>query len=100
MMERAMPDYIIEKSIPGLGQLSHLQRDQMVRRGCSALHGVIPEVEWKQSYLVEDKCYCVFRAPSEQILWDLIDQWKLERPISISEVKQIADPDNEVEAGG
>ena len=61
---------------------------------------MIPEVEWKKSYLAQDKCYCVFRAPSEQTLWDLIDQWELERPISISEVKQIADPGNEVQTGG
>ena len=93
-----MPNYVIEKSIPGLGQLSPFQRDQTVRRGCSALHGVTPDVEWVQSYLTEDKCYCVFRAPSEQTLWDLIDQWALERPISISEVKQFADPSNEVES--
>ena len=94
-----MPNYVIEKSIPGLGQLSPFQRDQTVRRGCSALHGVTPDVEWMQSYLTEDKCYCVFRAPSEQTLWDLIDQWALERPISISEVKQFADPNNAVESG-
>ena len=94
-----MPNYVIEKSIPGLGQLSPFQRDQTVRRGCSALHRVTPDVEWVQSYLTEDKCYCVFRAPSEQTLWDLIDQWALERPISISEVKQFADPNNEVESG-
>lgn len=40
-----MPNYVIEKSIPGLGQLSAFQRDQTVRRGCSALHGVLPDVE-------------------------------------------------------
>lgn len=89
-----IPQYIIEKSIPGLGQLSPFQRDQTVRRGCSTLHGVIPAVEWVQSYLAEDKCFCVFNAPSEQVLWDLIDKWELERPISISEIKQTADPNN------
>lgn len=89
-----MPEYVIEKSIPGLGKLSPLQRDQSVRRGCSTLHGVIPEVEWVHSYLTEDGCYCVFRAPSEQILWDLIEKWDLERPVRISEVRQIADPNN------
>lgn len=91
-----MPEFVIEKNMPGLGQLSPFQRDQSVRRGCSTLHGVVPEVEWVKSYLTEDKCYCVFRAPSAQLLWDLIEKWDLERPISICEIKQTADPDSEV----
>ena len=88
-----MPNYVIEKSIPGLGHLSPFQRDQTVRRGCAALNGVLPGVEWVQSYLTEDKCYCVFRAPSEQTLRDLIKQWGWEPPISICEVKQVVGPD-------
>lgn len=92
-----MPQFVIEKNMPGLGQLGPFQRDQSVRRSCSTLHGVVPEVEWIQSYLTEDKCYCVFRAPSEQLLWDLIKQWDLEPPISICEVKQVAGPDTKVE---
>jgi uncharacterized protein DUF4242 len=96
-----MPEFVIEKSIPGLGQLSPFQRDLSVRRSCSTLHGISPGVEWVKSYLTEDKCYCVFRAPNEQILRDLIDQWDLPQPISICEVHQMAGPDtglkNEVE---
>ena len=91
-----MPEFVIEKSMPGLGNLSPLQRDLSVRRSCSPLHGVAPEVEWVRSYLTENKCYCVFRAPSEQVLWDLIRQWDIEPPISISEVKQIAGPNTQV----
>lgn len=92
-----MPEFVIEKSIPGLGQLSPFQRDLSVRRSCSTLHLVSPGVEWVKSYLTEDKCYCVFRAPSEQVLRDLIDQWDLPQPISISEVHQLAGPDTTVE---
>ena len=94
-----MPEFVIEKSIPGLGSLSPFQRDQSVRRSCSALHGVAPDVEWVQSYLTQDKCYCVFRAPSEQVLRDLIAQWDLPPPISICEVSQIAGPDTKVDDG-
>jgi len=49
-----MPEFVIEKSIPGLGQLSQFQQDQTVRRSCSALHGVVADVAWVQSYLTED----------------------------------------------
>ena len=89
-----MPQFVIEKSMPGLGQQSPFQRDQSVRRTCSTLHGVAPDVEWVQSYLTEDKCYCVFNAPSEQALRDLIDQWDLAPPLSICEVSQVARPDS------
>ena len=92
-----MPEFVIEKSMPGLGQLSPFQRDQSVRRSCSTLHGVAPGVEWVKSYLTEDKCYCVFRAPSEQVLHDLIKAWDLEPPISICEVRQVAAPDTKAE---
>ena len=68
-----MPEFVIEKSMPGLGQLSPFQRDQSVRRSCSTLHGIVPDVEWIQSYLTEDKCYCVFRAHSEQRNESLVD---------------------------
>jgi hypothetical protein len=89
-----MPEFVIEKSVPGLGQLSPFQRDLSVRRSCSTLHGVAPGVEWIKSYLTEDKCYCVFRAPSEQVLRDLIKAWDLEPPLSICEVKQVSAPGN------
>ena len=88
-----MPEYVIEKAMPGAGDMSPFQQDQSVRRSCSALHGVAPGVEWVQSYLTADKCYCVFRAPSAQALWDLIEQWQLERPISICEVHQVVQPE-------
>jgi len=92
-----MPEFVIEKSMPGLGQQSPFQQDLSVRRSCSTLHRVVPDVEWVQSYLTQDKCYCVFRAPSEKALRDLIDAWGLEQPLSICEVKQIAGPDTQVE---
>ena len=93
-----MPEFVIEKSMPGLGQLSPLQRDLSVRRSCSTLHGVAPDVAWIRSYLTDDKCYCVFRAPSEQVLHDLIKQWDLPPPISICEIRQVAGPDTQVES--
>ena len=89
-----MPQFVIEKEIVGLGQLSAFQQELAVRRSCSALHGVAPDVEWVQSYLSDDKCYCVFRAPSEEVLRDLIEQWDLPPPISINEVHQVIGPTN------
>lgn len=88
-----MPEFVIEKEIAGLGQQSSFQQDLSVRRSCSTLHGVAPGVEWIRSYISDDKCYCVFRAPSSQLLWDLIKQWDLPAPTSICEIHQIIGPD-------
>ena len=92
-----MPEFVIEKNMPGLGQQSAYQQDLAVRRSCSTLHGVAPGVEWVQSYLTQDKCYCVFRAPSEQVLRDLIEAWDLPPPLSICEVQQVAGPGTHVD---
>lgn len=87
-----MPEFVIEKEIPGLGELSPFQQSQTVRRSCSALHGVEPGIEWVQSYLTDNKVYCVFRAPSEQALRDLIAKWDLPPVISICEVHGVIGP--------
>jgi hypothetical protein len=88
-----MPEFVIEKAVEGLGEMSQVQQDLTIRRSCSVLHGVAPGVEWVQSYVTQDKCYCVFHAPSAQVLWELIEQWELQPPISICEVHQIVHPD-------
>ena len=90
-----MPEFVIEKEIVGLGELSPFQRDQAVRRSCSTLHGVAPDVAWVRSYLTDNKCYCVFTAPSEQTLRDLIAQWDLPPPKSISQVHEIIGPESD-----
>ena len=87
-----MPEFVIEKDMLGLGELSPFDQKQTARRSCSALHGVAPGIEWVQSYLTDDKVYCVYRAPSEQALRDEIERWNLPPVLSICEVHQIIQP--------
>jgi len=87
-----MPEFVIEKEIQGLGDQSPFQREQTVRRSCSTLHGITPDIAWVKSYLTQDKCYCVFRAPSAEALQALIAQMDLPPVISICEVKQVVGP--------
>jgi hypothetical protein len=89
-----MPEFVIEREAPGIGEQSAFQQSQTVRRNCSALHGVEPGIEWVQSYLTGNKVYCVFRAPSEQALRELIAKWDLPEPLSICEVHEVIAPDN------
>src|SRR5688572_33042718 len=69
-----MPEFVIEKEVSGLGQLSPFQQDLTIRRSCSTLHGISPDVERLQSYLTENKANCGLPAPSEPVRRDLIDQ--------------------------
>jgi hypothetical protein len=87
-----MPEFVIEKEIRGLGDQSPFQQEQTVRRSCSTLHGISPDIAWVKSYLTQDKCYCVFRAPSAEALQELIKQMDLPPVISICEVKQVVGP--------
>jgi hypothetical protein len=88
-----MPEFVIEKNVVGLGDQSPFQQQQTIRRSCSTLHGISPDIEWVKSYLTQDKCYCVFRAPSAQALHELIAQMDLPPVVSICEVKQIVGPE-------
>ena len=88
-----MPEFVIEKDVAGLGDQSPFQQQQTIRRSCSTLHGITPEVAWVKSYVTQDKCYCVFRAPSAQALQELITQMDLPPVVSICEVKQIVEPE-------
>ena len=87
-----MPEFVIEKAMPGLGELGPDDRNQTARASCSALHGVGPGVEWVQSYLTHDKVYCVYRAPSEEILREHIERLGLPPVLSICEVHNIIRP--------
>jgi hypothetical protein len=87
-----MPEFVIENEIRGLGDQSPFQQEQTVRRSCSTLHGISPDIAWVKSYLTQDKCYCVFRAPSAEALQELIKQMDLPPVISICEVKQVVGP--------
>lgn len=86
-----MPEFVIEKEMPGLGELGPDDQRETARISCSALHKVEPGIEWVQSYLTHDKVYCVYRAPSKEILKEHIDRIG-SKVLGISEVHNIIRP--------
>ena len=90
-----MPEFVIERTVAGLGAQSAFGKEQAVRRSCSALHGVSPGIAWLRSYVTADKVFCVYRAPSAQAIRDEIARWDLDQPDAISEVRHIFSPDDE-----
>lgn len=63
-----MPKFIIERTIPGAGQFSPAQLTQAAQTSCSVLKDLGPEIQWVESYVTDDKLYCVYVAPNAEII--------------------------------
>lgn len=63
-----MPKYLIEREIPGAGKLSAEELKGVSERSCSVLRGLGPSVQWVNSYVTDDKVYCVYISPSEELI--------------------------------
>lgn len=60
-----MPQFVIEREIPGAGALSEIQIREMSLHSLETLKGMGPQIQWLHSYVTEDKVYCVYLAPDE-----------------------------------
>ena len=60
-----MPQFVIEREIPGAHQLTDEQLRDVALRSLSTLEGMGPQIQWLHSYVTEDKVYCVYLAPDE-----------------------------------
>ena len=63
-----MPKYLIERVLPGAGQLSEDELRGIAQTSCGVLHELGPTVQWVQSYVTGDKIYCVYVAPTEELV--------------------------------
>jgi hypothetical protein len=63
-----MPQFVIEREMPGAGQLSAEELRGASQGSCTVLRQLGPEIQWVQSYVTDDKIYCVYRAPSEELI--------------------------------
>jgi hypothetical protein len=86
-----MPKYVIEREIPGAGELSAAQLQSISQKSCGVLRGMGPQIQWVQSYVTGDKVYCIYIAPDEAAVREHARQGGF--PANrISEVKAIIDP--------
>lgn len=60
-----MPRFVIERDIPGAGQLAPADLKAISQKSCSVLHSLGPTIQWEHSYVTDDKIYCVYQAPDE-----------------------------------
>jgi hypothetical protein len=60
-----MPKFVIEREIPGAGKLSPADLQAISQKSCGVLSSMGPKIQWLQSYVTDDKIYCVYIAPDE-----------------------------------
>ena len=63
-----MPKYVIERELPGAGALSREQLKAISQKSCGVLEELGSQIQWIHSYVTGDKIYCVYLAPSEQLI--------------------------------
>ena len=86
-----MPEYVIEREIPGLGQMTEEQLRDISVRSIDVLKGIGPQIQWLHSYVTDDRLYCVYLASDEAVIRE--HARKLGVPANrISAVRQMLDP--------
>jgi hypothetical protein len=63
--EIAMPKFMIERDIAGAGKLPRQELQAISQKSCGVLQSMGPQIQWVQSYVTDDKIYCVYVAPDE-----------------------------------
>ena len=85
-----MPKFLIEREIPGAGKLSVADLHGISQKSCSVIR-TLPGVQWVESYVTDDKIYCIYIAPNEQAVRDHATQGGF--PANrISAIRRMIDP--------
>jgi len=86
-----MPRFLIERQIPGAGSMPVSQLQAISAKSCSVLRNLGPQIQWLQSYVTDNKIYCVYIAPNEAMVREHAELGGFPAN-SIAEVRTIIDP--------
>ncbi|MBO9203623.1 MULTISPECIES: DUF4242 domain-containing protein [Niastella] len=86
-----MPKYVIEREMPGAGNLSPEQLHEAAQTSCGVLFELGPQIQWVHSYVTDDKLYCIYNAPDEAAIIQHAKQAGFPAN-KISRVRAIIDP--------
>jgi hypothetical protein len=78
-----MPKYVIEREVLGAGKLSVEELKGMAQKSCKVLQEIGPQIQWQESFVTDDKVYCIYIAPNEEAS-ELYPSGSLACPTSIS----------------
>jgi len=65
-----MPKFVIERDVPGAGQLTGEQLRALAQKSRDVLSKLGTDIQWIQSYVTDDKLYCVYMAPSHELIYE------------------------------
>lgn len=86
-----MPKYVIEREIPGAGKLTPAELRGISQKSCGVLRQMGPQIQWVESFVTDDKLYCVYVAPSAEAVREHAERGGFPAQ-RISEVRRIIDP--------
>jgi hypothetical protein len=86
-----MPKYVIERELPGAGDLTEDQILGISQKSCGVLKNLGPQIQWVESFVTQDKIYCVYIAPNEAMVREHAKQGGFPSN-RVSEVKRMIDP--------
>jgi hypothetical protein len=86
-----MPKYVIEREIPDAGKISSQDLQAISQKSCGVLSGLGPQIQWVQSYVTDDKIYCIYIAPDKEMVLEHAKQGGFPAN-SVAEIKTIIDP--------
>jgi len=86
-----MPKFVIEREIPNAGKLSKAELQGISQKSCGVLRSMGPQIQWVQSYVTDDKIYCVYRAPNADIIREHAERGGFPAN-KISQVRSMIDP--------
>ena len=86
-----MPKYVIEREIPGAGKLTAAELQGISAKSCGVLRDLGPAIQWVESYVTDDKIYCVYIAKKKKMVREHASQGGFPAN-KVSEVRTMIDP--------
>lgn len=86
-----MPKFVIERNIPGAGNLTPEQLNGIAQKSCSVLRKLGPQIQWVESFVTADKIYCIYIAPDEDTVREHAKLGGFPAD-SVAEVRRMIDP--------
>lgn len=86
-----MPKYVIERNLPGAGKIPPQDLRSISQKSCGVLKGLGPQIQWVQSYVTDDKIYCIYIAPNKEMVLEHARQGGFPAD-SVAEVRTMIDP--------
>lgn len=86
-----MPKYVIERSIPGVGDSTAETLMAVSQKSCGVLNELGPQIQWVESFVTADKIYCIYIAPNEEMVREHATRGGFPAD-SVAEVRTMIDP--------